>query len=46
VGTIKSHTGNVYRKFGAGNRAKALALARDLESRILAAPGCRSEAAR
>ena len=30
VGTIKSHTGNIYRKLGAKNRAEALARARDL----------------
>lgn len=31
VGTIKSHTSNVYRKLGTRNRAGALARARDLE---------------
>ena len=30
VGTVKSHTGNIYRKLGARNRAEALATARDL----------------
>jgi len=30
VGTIKSHTGNIYRKLGAKNRAGALARAREL----------------
>ena len=30
VGTIKSHTGNIYRKLGAKNRAEALARAREL----------------
>ncbi len=30
VGTIKSHTGNIYRKLGAKNRTEALARARDL----------------
>jgi ATP/maltotriose-dependent transcriptional regulator MalT len=30
VGTIKSHTGNIYRKLGARNRAEALARAREL----------------
>ena len=30
VGTVKSHTGNIYRKLGARNRAKALARAREL----------------
>lgn len=31
VGTVKSHTGNIYRKLGAKNRAEALARARELE---------------
>lgn len=31
VGTIKSHTGNIYRKLGAKNRAEALARARELK---------------
>ena len=30
VGTVKSHTGNIYRKLGARNRAKALTRAREL----------------
>jgi ATP/maltotriose-dependent transcriptional regulator MalT len=30
VGTVKSHTGNIYRKLGAKNRAEALAKAREL----------------
>jgi DNA-binding CsgD family transcriptional regulator len=30
VGTVKSHTGNIYRKLGARNRAGALTRARDL----------------
>jgi ATP/maltotriose-dependent transcriptional regulator MalT len=30
VGTVKSHTGNIYRKLGARNRAEALARSRDL----------------
>jgi ATP/maltotriose-dependent transcriptional regulator MalT len=29
VGTVKSHTGNIYRKLGARNRAEALARARE-----------------
>ncbi len=38
VGTVKSHTGNIYRKFEAKNRAESLARARELEllSRVLA----------
>ncbi|MGH3147636.1 MAG: helix-turn-helix domain-containing protein [Rubrobacter sp.] len=31
VGTVKSHTGNIYRKLGAKNRAEALARARELK---------------
>lgn len=31
VGTVKSHTGNIYRKLGARNRAEALARARELD---------------
>lgn len=31
VGTLKSHTGNIYRKLGAKNRAEALARARELK---------------
>ncbi len=31
VGTVKSHTGNIYRKLGAKNRAEALARAREFE---------------
>jgi ATP/maltotriose-dependent transcriptional regulator MalT len=30
VGTVKSHTGNIYRKLGAKNRTEALARAREL----------------
>jgi ATP/maltotriose-dependent transcriptional regulator MalT len=30
VGTVKSHTGNIYRKLGARNRTEALARAREL----------------
>jgi DNA-binding CsgD family transcriptional regulator len=30
VGTVKSHTGNIYRKLDARNRAEALARAREL----------------
>jgi DNA-binding CsgD family transcriptional regulator len=30
VGTVKSHTGNIYRKLGARNRAEALNRAREL----------------
>ena len=30
VGTVKSHTGNIYRKLGAKNRTEAIAVARDL----------------
>jgi DNA-binding NarL/FixJ family response regulator len=30
VGTIKSHTSNIYRKLGARNRAEAIARAHDL----------------
>ena len=30
LGTVKSHTGNIYRKLGARNRAEALARAREL----------------
>lgn len=30
VGTVKSHTGNIYRKLGARNRAEAIARAREL----------------
>lgn len=30
VGTVKSHTGNIYRKLGARNRAEALSRAREL----------------
>jgi DNA-binding CsgD family transcriptional regulator len=31
VGTIKSHTGNIYRKLGAKSRAEALTRARELD---------------
>ena len=31
VGTVKSHTGNIYRKLVAKNRVEALARARELE---------------
>ncbi len=31
VGTVKSHTGNIYRKLGAKNRADALARSRELQ---------------
>ncbi len=31
VGTVKSHTGNIYRKLGARNRAEALMRARELD---------------
>jgi DNA-binding CsgD family transcriptional regulator len=31
VGTVKSHTGNIYRKLGAKNRAEALTRARELD---------------
>jgi len=31
MGTVKSHTGNIYRKLGAKNRAEALARSRKLE---------------
>jgi DNA-binding CsgD family transcriptional regulator len=31
VGTVKSHTGNIYRKLGAKNRAEAIARARELK---------------
>ncbi len=31
VGTIKSHTGNIYRKLGAANRTEAIARARELK---------------
>jgi DNA-binding CsgD family transcriptional regulator len=30
VGTVKSHTGNIYRKLGARNRAEAITRAREL----------------
>jgi len=31
VGTVKSHTGNIYRKLDATNRTEALARARDFK---------------
>ena len=31
VGTVKSHTGNIYRKLSARNRAEALNRARELD---------------
>jgi DNA-binding NarL/FixJ family response regulator len=31
VGTVKSHTGNIYRKLGTRNRVEAIARARGLE---------------
>jgi ATP/maltotriose-dependent transcriptional regulator MalT len=31
MGTVKSHTGNIYRKLGARNRAEALGRAREMK---------------